>query len=198
MRAAPLALGLTAVLGAPGCGEDADRPADGTPLTVSAAASLTEAFEAHGESLPGEEKFSFAGSDELAAQIRQGAKPDVFAAANTTLPDELFEEGLVGPPRIFARNRLVIAIPQDETGVSEIGNLAEPGLDIVIGAEGVPVGDYTREVLDRLPAGERDAILANVRSEEPEVKGIVGKLATGAADAGFVYASDVDAADDEL
>ena len=198
MRAAPLALGLTVVLGAPGCGDDADRPGDGEPLTVSAASSLTEAFEAYGASLPGEEKFSFAGSDELAAQIRQGAKPDVFAAANTTLPDELFEEGLVGRPRIFARNRLVIAIPQGETGVGEIGDLAEPGLDIVIGAEGVPVGDYTREVIGRLPAGDRDAILANVRSEEPEVKGIVGKLATGAADAGFVYASDVDAAADEI
>jgi molybdate transport system substrate-binding protein len=192
------ALALAALLSLAGCGsDDHDQP-----LTVSAASSLTDAFERYGDELEGEEKFSFAGSDELAAQIRQGAKPDVFAAANTTLPDELFEEGLVEPPKVFTRNRLVVAVPNVETvapgPVTEFADLAKPGLDLVIGAEGVPIGDYTREVLDRLPAGERDAILANVRSEEPEVKGIVGKLATGATDAGFVYASDVAAAEDEL
>jgi molybdate transport system substrate-binding protein len=192
---------LLAAVALGGCGDDSGSGAD-APLTVSAASSLTEAFEAYGGAFPGEEKFSFAGSDELAAQIRQGARPDVFAAANTTLPDELFEEGLLEPPVVFARNRLVVAVPNIETvapgPVQEVGDLAEPDLDLVIGAAGVPVGDYTRDVLDRLPAAERDAIEANVRSEEPEVKGIVGKLATGAADAGFVYASDVAAAGDEL
>ena len=74
----------------------------------------------------------------------------------------------------------------------------DPPPDVVIGAEGVPVGDYTREVLAGLPAAKEKAILSKVRSEEPDVKSIVAKLTTGAADAGFVYASDVDAAGGEL
>ncbi len=183
-----------------GCGGDdpgASSPVN-EPLTISAASSLTDAFEAYGGSIEGEEKFSFAGSDELAAQIRQGAKPDVYAAANTSLPDDLHDEGLVSEPVEFARNQLVIAVPTAPGAVETVADLTKPGLDIVIGADGVPIGDYTREVLDRLPPPERDAILANVQSEEPEVKGIVGKLATGAADAGFVYASDVAAVQDEL
>jgi molybdate transport system substrate-binding protein len=181
-------------LGAAGCGSDDD---DGGELTISAASSLTEAFKAYGEELEGEEAFSFAGSDELAAQIRQGATPDVFASANTTYPDELAAEGLVEEPVVFARNELVLAVAPD-SGIASIGDLGEPGTDVVIGAEGVPVGDYTREVLGKLPASERDAILANVRSEESDVKGVLGKVAQGAADAGFVYSSDVAAAGDDV
>src|SRR4051794_17708349 len=162
-------------------------------LTVSAAASLTEALTncSHGVRL------SFAGSDELAAQIRQGARVDVFAAANTKLPDALHAEGRVRAPRAFATNRLVIAVPV-RSPVKAMGDLVKPGTKLVIGAAGVPVGDYTRTVLGRLPAAERRAILARVRSDEPDVKGVVGKLAQGAADAGFVYASDVDATDGRL
>jgi len=187
LGAAPAVLAAIAV----GCGGTGEAR-DGV-LTVSAASSLTEAFRAYGESLPAEPRFSFAGSDELAAQIRQGAKPDVFASASTTYPEQLAAEGLVEEPVVFARNELVIAVAPDSP-IESLGDLAGPELDVVIGAEGVPVGDYAREVLDRLPRGERAAILTNVRSEESDVKGIVGKVAQGAADAGFVYSSDVAAA----
>jgi molybdate transport system substrate-binding protein len=187
---------LLLLLALVGCGSD-DEGGDGAPLTVSAAASLTEAFEAYGEELAGDQRFSFAGSDELAAQIRQGADPDVFASANTTYPDELAAEGLVEEPVVFAQNELVIAVAPN-SGISSIEDLAEPGVDLLIAAEGVPVGDYTREVLAKLPAGESDAILANVRSEESDVKGVIGKVAAGAADAGFVYSSDIAAAADEV
>jgi molybdate transport system substrate-binding protein len=193
-----LACGAALVaLCAGGCGDDSQASGPGGELTVSAAASLTDAFPEYGETLAGEERFSFAGSDELAAQIRQGATPDVFASANTTYPDELHDEGLVAEPVVFARNQLVVAVPAD-SWLEAVDELAEPGLDVVIGAEGVPVGDYTREVLARLPAAESEAILANVRSEESDVKGVVGKLTQGAADAGFVYESDVAAAGEEL
>ncbi|MEZ5077682.1 MAG: molybdate ABC transporter substrate-binding protein [Solirubrobacterales bacterium] len=178
-----------AALALAGCGSGGDA----APLTVSAAASLTDAFEAYGKALPGEQRFSFGGSDALAAQIRQGAEPDVYAAANTAYPEQLAAAGLVEEPVVFARNQLVIAAPPG----SEIGSLADlaaPGLDLVVCAAGVPCGDYTRELLDRLPAAERQAILANVRSEEADVKGVVGKIAEGAADAGFVYSSDAAAA----
>jgi molybdate transport system substrate-binding protein len=180
-----------------GCGDDEASGESGGELTVSAAASLTDAFPEYGERIDGEERFSFAGSDELAAQIRQGAAPDVFASANTTYPDELFDEGLVEQPVVFTRNQLVVAVPAD-SDIESVDDLAEPGLDLVIGAKGVPVGDYTREVLGRLPEAESEAILANVRSEESDVKGVVGKLTQGAADAGFVYESDIAAAGEEL
>jgi molybdate transport system substrate-binding protein len=186
------ALLAIASLALAGCGGD-----DGEELTVSAAASLTEAFEAYGEELDGDQRFSFAGSDALAAQIRQGAQPDVFASANTEYPDELAAEGLVEEPVTFARNELVVAVATG-SGLDSVSELAEPGLDLVIAAEGVPVGDYTRELLGRLPGGQRDAILANVRSEESDVKGVLGKIAAGAADAGFVYSSDVAAAGGEV
>jgi molybdate transport system substrate-binding protein len=195
-RSVPFAVALAAFALA-GCGGDDDSDADSTELTVSAASSLTEAFEAYDGDFEGDARYSFAGSDELAAQIRAGAPVDVFGSANTGLPDELHADGLVEEPMEFARNELVLAVPVD-TDIDSIEELARGDYDVVIGAEGVPIGDYTREVLDRLPAAQRDAILASVRSEEPEVKGIVGKLVAGAADAGFVYATDVVAVGGEL
>jgi len=177
-----------------GCGGRASTGADSAParseLKVSAAASLTDAFTAYGEQFdPAEAAFSFGASDELAAQIRAGALPDVYAAANTTLPDELAEEGLLGEPTVFATNALVIAVPEGSE-LESVEDLEQPGLAIVIGSETVPVGVYTRLALERLP-DEGETILANVRSEEPDVKGVLGKLTQGAADAGFVYDSDV-------
>jgi molybdate transport system substrate-binding protein len=182
--------GLLAALAllAAGCGDDGSASGP-TPITVSAAASLKTAFTDLGTAY--DARFSFAGSDDLAAQIRQGAKPDVFAAANTKLPDQLHEEGLVEAPRVFASNRLVIGVPAGEDGIARLEDLAGPGVDLAIGAEDVPIGSYTRTVLERLPAAQRRAILANVGSEEPDVAGIVGKLTQGAVDAGFVYRSDV-------
>ena len=156
-------------------------------VTVSAATSLKRAFtEYAGETA----RLSFGGSDELAAQIRQGGRPDVFAAANTQLPEQLHAEGLVGRPVVFATNRLVVIVPADGDA-GRLEDLGKPGVEIAIGAKGVPVGDYARTVIARMgPAAER-RILANVRSEEPDVAGVVGKVATGAVDAGFVYATDV-------
>ena len=171
-----------------GCGDDEqDAAASDGQLVVSAAASLTEALtECSGDNV----KLAFGGSDELAAQIRQGVKPDVFAAANTKLPDELNSEGLVEKPVVFATNELVIAVPADSE-IGTIDDLAQRGVKLAVGAESVPVGSYTRDVLSRLPAEQEERILANVRSEEPDVKGVVGKLTQDAADAGFVYRTDL-------
>ena len=186
MRAAAAA--LVAALGFAGCGGgDSDR----LRLTVSAAQSLKAPFEQYGSSFAGADvRFSFAGSGELAAQIRQGVKPDVYAAADPDLPEQLFGEGLVERPVEFAAGRLVIAVPR-ESEVDRIEDLAEPGTRLVLGAREVPVGAYARQALDRLPTRTRQAILATVRSEEPDVAGIVGKLTQGAADAGFLYATDL-------
>jgi molybdate transport system substrate-binding protein len=176
-----------------GCGND-----DGPRLVVSSASSMTEALTTCSQDFSGADvRLSFAGSDELAAQIRQGVKPDVYAAANTKLPEELNKEGLLSKPAEFATNELVIAVPKDSE-IKSVDDLARDGVKLAIGSESVPIGSYTREVLGRLPRAEADAILANVRSNEPDVKGIVGKLTQGAVDAGFVYVTDVNAAGDKL
>jgi molybdate transport system substrate-binding protein len=183
-----------------GCGDDATVSGGGEKpqIVVSAASSLKEALTACAPEFPeATVRLQFAGSDELAAQIRQGVPVDVFAAANTKLPEELAKEGKLGEPVTFASNQLVLAVPADGD-VGSLAALERPGVTLVIGAEGVPVGDYTRAVLAKLGPERSEAILANVRSNEPDVKGIVGKLTQGAADAGFVYASDVKAAGDAL
>jgi molybdate transport system substrate-binding protein len=184
-RLAAAGIALALALGA--CGGSDDE------LVVSAASSLQGAFEALGGA-----RYSFAGSDQLAAQIRQGVKPDVFAAANTSLPEDLFADGLVEKPVVFAGNRLVLAVPAEGAGVDSLDDLEQPGVTIAVGAPDVPVGSYTREVLARLGEARSERILANVRSEEPDVKGVVGKLTQGAVDAGFVYVTDVEATDGEL
>jgi molybdate transport system substrate-binding protein len=190
-----LAASLLVIVNAAGCGGDGGRPS----LTVSAAASLKRAFDDYGSRFtPARARFSFGGSDELAGQIRQGVRPDVYAAANTELPQALYRDGLVERPVVFARNRLVIALPASGSRIRSIAGLAAPNVKLVVGAQSVPVGSYTRQVLDRLPAGERAGILRNVRSNEPDVSGIVAKLAQGAADAGFVYVTDVTGAGGKL
>jgi molybdate transport system substrate-binding protein len=187
-----LALALVSLLLAAGCGSDETASSStGTTLTVSAATSLKKAFERCAPRFEDAKvRLQFAGSDELAAQIRQGVKPDVYAAANTKLPDQLARAGLLSRPVVFAGNRLVIAVPKDST-VASIGDLAKSGTKLVIGAKEVPVGSYTRDVLGRLPSGQQEAILANVKSEEPDVGGVIGKLTQGGADAGFTYVTDV-------
>jgi molybdate transport system substrate-binding protein len=185
---------LAAAVALGGCGGSSSSSSsgegDGGSLVVLGASSLTEAVTKYGESFEGAEvKTSFAGSDELAAQIQQGAKADVFASADTEFPRELFEEGLVERPRVFARNELVIAVPEG-SDVRSLADLEKPGTKIVIGDPSVPVGAYTRTVLGRLAAAQRAAIMSNVVSEETEVASIVAKLEQGAADAGFVYVTD--------
>ena len=190
MRRLPVLLTLVALAG---CGGSEDKQ-----LTVSAASSLKTAITEYGNGFEDATvRASFAGSDELAAQIRQGVKPDVFASANTKLPDALYKEGLVEKPAVFAANQLVLAVPADGT-VTSLEDLTKPGTTIAMGSESVPVGSYTRKVLDQLPADEKRQILKNVRSNEPDVAGVVGKVATGAVDAGFVYITDVQAAGGKL
>jgi molybdate transport system substrate-binding protein len=186
-------LALAALLLVAGCGGDDEGSAESSPrLVVSAAASLTDALNACSRDFEGAEvRHSFGGSDELAAQIRQGVTPDVYAAANARLPEELAGDGLLGTPVEFATNELVLALPGDEREIERVEDLAEPGVRLVIGAETVPVGAYTRQVLAELPPAVEERILANVRSEEPDVRGVVGKLTQGAADAGFMYLTDL-------
>jgi molybdate transport system substrate-binding protein len=172
---------------------------DDEELTVAAASSLRPALSDPGEASPGEVpvRFTFAGSDLLAGQIRQGAAIDVIAAASTIQPDSLFAKGLVSRPVEFAGNRLVIGVPSGGR-IESVDDLAAPGVAVVMGDESVPVGIYGREMLDLLPGPTREAIMRNVRSMEQDSTSITAKLTQGAADAGIVYATDVLAAGGEL
>jgi molybdate transport system substrate-binding protein len=197
-----LALVAAIVLMASGCGDDeAEGGEGGARLVVSAASSMTEALEACApefeEAENADVRLSFAGSDELAAQIRQGARVDVYAAANTSLPEELHGEDLLSEPVEFATNEFVLAVPAG-SDIQSVQDVARPGTKVVVGSESVPIGSYTRETLAKLPPEQEKAILDNVVSNEPDVKGIVGKLTQGAGDAGFVYVTDVNATGGDL
>jgi molybdate transport system substrate-binding protein len=191
MRSACAAVALLAAAAIGGCGGSGGGSAQ---LKVSAASSLKAAFPKYRP----DASYSFAGSDELAAQIRAGARPDVFAAANSKLPDDLHARGLVEKPVVFATNRLVVAVKQGSTKVRAVRDLAKPGVTIAAGSPTVPIGVYTRQVIARLGPAEAKAVIANIRSNEPDVSGVVGKVTQGAVDAGLVYVTDVKAAGGRL
>jgi molybdate transport system substrate-binding protein len=157
----------------------------GTPITVFAAASLTEVLPRIDKA----PRYSFAGSDQLAIQIQQGAPADVFAAASPKQPELLFRNGIVGKPAVFATNKLIVLVPRaNPANIYSVYDLRREGLKIVIGDKTVPIGTYTRQILDTL--GITAEVTKNVVSQETDVKGIVTKVALGEADAGFVYLTD--------
>jgi molybdate transport system substrate-binding protein len=178
-----LALALVA---APACKADREE------LHVSAAMSLKEAFlelesgfeAAHPEV---DVVFNFAGSQILAAQLLAGAPADVFASADRAQIERAGPR--LRPARVFARNRLAIVAPARDTSIQGPADLARPGVRLALAGEAVPAGAYAREALSRV--GVREAALANVVSNEENVRGVLAKVAAGEADAGVVYATDV-------
>ena len=162
------------------------------PLTVYAAASLTDVLP----QIDPRARYSFGGSNQLAFQIRQGAPADVFMSASPEFTRALFRERLVERPRRFCSNELVLAVPRSNpAGLRTVFDLERKDVKLVVGTSRVPVGSYTRDVLRRLGM---TSVLTKVVSEEPDVKSIVGKLALGQAEAGFVYVTDVRAASDRV
>jgi molybdate transport system substrate-binding protein len=166
-------------------GPIAARATEGPP-TVLAAASLTEVLPR----IDGSARASFGGSNQLAQQARQGFPFDVFLSASPQYTQALFAEGIVRKPVPFATNSLVLIVPRrNPARIATVADLAKrPKLRLVVAGPKVPIGLYTREVLERLSLLP---VLRKTVSLEPDVKGIVGKVALGEADAGFVYATDV-------
>ena len=173
-------------------------------LTVFAAASLTDAFKsldpAFRRENPGTSlTFNFAGSQQLAAQLEQGARADIFASADERWMRYAGEQSLIdGEPVIFARNWLVVIYPRSNPArIRRLADLARPGVKLVLAAEGVPAGNYSRDMLRNLSRADgytsdyASRVLANVVSNEETVKGVVAKVQLGEADAGVVYRSDV-------
>jgi molybdate transport system substrate-binding protein len=159
--------------------------AGGTPITVFAAASLTEVFPR----IAAGPRYSFAGSDQLTVQLRQGAPVDVYAAASPKYTQLLYRDGLVLKPTVFATNKLIILVPKSNpANINTVYDLRRQGIKLVIGDRTVPIGTYTRQILDTL--GITAEVTKNVVSQETDVKGIVTKVALGEADAGLVYRTD--------
>jgi molybdate transport system substrate-binding protein len=198
VRRAPALLASLLVL--VGCSARSPKPVGNVEpetLTVLAAASLTDAFTAVGRSFEARHeeanvrvRFSFGPSDGLAQQIQGGAPADVFASASTKWMDAVAQDPGVSHRGDFARNRLTIITPRDDpAGISSVADLAKSGVKLVLAAEGVPAGDYGRQVLEN--AGISDRALGNVVSNAVDVKGVVQSVTSGDADAGIVYVTDV-------
>jgi molybdate transport system substrate-binding protein len=194
------------------CGGSAVFAQEGA-LIVFAAASLTDAFEEIAAEFEAanpdvEVLFNFGSSSDLAAQLSEGAPADVFASANNRQMNVAVEaERIAGDPVVFVQNRLILIVPFDNPAeVEGLASLASESVQLVVAALGVPVRDYTDTMLEALAAdacyGEayREAVLANIVSEEQNVRQVSAKVALGEADAGIVYASDVtpDIADDVI
>lgn len=182
-------------------------------LTVMAAASLTESFTELGKTFEAQNPgvtvvFNFAGSQQLAQQLDQGAESDVFASASKKYMDAAITSKRViqNDAKTFVTNRLVIIFPKDNpAGLAGLIDLAKPGLKLDLVDKSAPVGQYSLDFLDKAAkdaanygAGFKDAALANVVSYETDVKAVVAKVALGEADAGIVYVTDYNAQADKL
>ncbi len=192
MRARYAAAAAVLLLAA-ACGGTSGTGSGSSTATVLAAASLTDAFRAVGTAFhrahPDENvRFSFAGSQSLVAQVKEGAPADVLATADERTMATV-RDRLTGPPQTFARNVLVIAVaPGNPKGVHGLADLARPGLTVVLAAPAVPAGAYARQAL------EAAGVTVHPASLEENVRAVLTKVELGEADAGVVYASDATAA----
>ena len=187
-------------------------PAEGGELSVFAAASLTDAFEAIEQELEAATPdlsitYNFGGSQALVTQLQEGAQADVFASANATQMDAAITAGLVaGAPLPFAHNRLAIVTPADNpAAIESAADLGNEGILLVLAQPEVPAGRYARESFCLMGtdtatygAGFVGRVAANVVSEEEDVRDVLAKVALGEADAGVVYVSDAVAAGDQV
>jgi molybdate transport system substrate-binding protein len=173
-------------------------------LIVFTAASLTGAFGEIGHMYENETgisvAFNFDGSQALRTQIENGAYADVFASANNKQMNALKGQGLMNNSTvsIFTRNKLSLIVPKENpAGISNLSDLAKPGVKIIIGTKDVPVGDYALQIINKLGNDSaygpeyKENVLANIISQETNVNYVVTKIALGEADVGFAYLSDI-------
>jgi molybdate transport system substrate-binding protein len=178
-------------------------------VTVFAASSLTESFKAIGQAFtkanPGVTvEFNNAASSALATQIEQGAPADVFASADTAQMQRLVDGGHIeGTPAAFARNLPVMVIPAaNPANIASPQDIAKPGIKLVLAGEDVPIGNYARQIIDKLDAtyggGFKDAALDNLVSNEANVRAVLAKVELGEADVGIVYTTDARVSGDKV
>jgi molybdate transport system substrate-binding protein len=174
-------------------------------LTIFTAGSLISPYSEIGEHYesqnPGVElTFNFAGSQQLAHQIAQGAPGDIFASADTRQMEAIVNTGRIKSqsPQIFTHNHLVVIFPtENPAGIQILQDLSKQGLKLVLAAEAVPVGNYSQQFLTKAsqdPAfteSFKKDVLGNVVSYESNVNAVLNKVLLGEADAGIVYTSDI-------
>ena len=187
-------------------------PSGGGNLTVFAAASLTDAFEAIEQEVEAATPnlsitYNFGGSQALVTQLEEGAQADVFASANVTQMDAAIAAGLVaGAPLSFTHNRLAIVTPAgNPADIQSAADLGKEGILLVLAQPEVPAGRYARESVCLMAtdtatygAGFVEQVAGNIVSEEEDVRDVLSKVALGEADAGIVYVSDAVAAGDQV
>jgi len=192
----PLLAALALSLALASCAPPTADNDDATTITVSAAASLTDAFteigEAFTEANPGiEVRFNFAGSSTLAEQINAGAPVDVFAAASSLSMDRARDA--LAEPTLFASNSLAIAAPAgNPAGIVSLADLQDPNVTFIVCAVQVPCGAATEALL------ERNGLEVTPSSLEPDVRAVLTKVIADEADAGIVYRTDTAAAGDQV
>jgi molybdate transport system substrate-binding protein len=162
-------------------------------LTVFAAASLKNAFEAFGPAFTAESGLavtsSFDASSALRAQIEEGAPADVFASADVANVQRLLDAGLVQDPVAFACNQLTIIVPAgNPAGIASAADLGRAGVKVIAAGEEVPITKYAVQLVENL--GITDAYAANIVSEEDNVAAVRAKIEAGEGDAGIVYVTD--------
>ncbi len=195
------ATALLAVACEPGPKHDEKAAIDGG-ITVFAASSLTDAFSEIGRQFqadyPGTRvAFGFGSSSALAAQLNEGAPVDVFASANSAQMKVATDRGNATDPIPFATNTLVVVVASDNRSVQSYGDLAKPGLTLVLASRDVPVVLHARESLAAATAGNElgpafaTRVLANLKSDEASARAVLTKVQLGEADAGIVYRTDV-------
>jgi molybdate transport system substrate-binding protein len=168
-------------------------------VVVFAASSLTDAFNELAAAYQAQHEgvrviFNYGGSSQLAAQLTGGAAADVFASANATQIQNVLDNGRIaaGTEALFVSNRLTIVVPADNpAGIAALEDLAKPGVQLILAVEGVPVRQYTDEIIAAMDADFQEQFYGNVVSEEENVRQVSAKVALGEADAGIVYTSDV-------
>lgn len=173
-------------------------------LTVYCGAGLTGAMTEIAEIYENKSKmtvkFNFDGVPALRAQIEEGAYADVLVSANMKHMKALQSEGFMDNETVrkFAQNKVAIIVPNDNpANITNFTDLAHPGVKILMGTKELPAGDYAQQVLDKLANDSRygpdykQAVLANIVSQETTVNRVVSKISLGEADAGFAFISDV-------
>ena len=180
------------VLALAGCGGSDPEPSAPAPPRVFAAASLRDAFP----QIDAAPTYNFAGSNQLQTQVERGAPADVFASASPKEAQALYAAGRCTRPVAFASNVVVMLVPAaNPAGLTSVYSLRQgPARRLAIGTEDVPIGAYTRKLLEQM--GLASILDRHTVSNEPNVTGITSKVALGSADAGFAYRTDARAAGD--
>lgn len=168
-------------------------------INVFAASSLTDAFEEIGSAFEEENqgveiRYNFAGSSILSTQLLEGAPANIFASANPIQMQRVMDQGFISrEPILFATNKLTIIVPSDNPGnIFSFEDLAKPDISLILAAPGVPVREYSNQVIANYGNGEfQAAVYQNLVSEEENVRFVVSKVALGEVDAGIVYISDL-------